>query len=299
MDSPRGGREKRRAEGLLVLTTAFWGISYYFSRISLGELDPLTLNAYRFLLAFLLLGTVYARRLRGLSRETLRWGALVGGVLVLVYVGATYGVKYTSLSNAGFISCLAVLFTPLIELVLFRKKPEKKLAAALLLCTLGLALLTLGGRLRFAPGDAICLLCSVSYALDLVITDRAVARPQVDPVAMSVVEMGVAGGVFLVLAFLIEEPALPRTPAVWGAVLFLGFFCSGLAFVIQTTQQKHTSPARVALIFTLEPLFSAVAAFFLAGERLTPQAYLGAGLMLASLFLMEADFVPKRKPPRP
>ena len=286
--------KKWKAELLLMLATAFWSISYYFSRICLEELDPLTLNAYRFLLAFVILAAVYIRHFRNMTRETLRNGTLIGAVLVLVYVGATYGVKYTSLSNAGFISCLAVIFTPLIELAVYRRKPEKKLAAALVLCTAGLALLTLGGKLHFAVGDAICLICSVSYAADLVITDRAVSDPAVDPVGMSVVEIGVAGILFLGLSFVFETPNLPHSPAVWGAVIFLGLFCSGLAFVIQTTQQKHTSPSRVALIFTLEPLFSAIVAYFLAGERLSPQAYFGAALMLMSLLLMQMDFPAKK-----
>lgn len=282
--------DRRRAELLLVLATGFWSISYYFTRVCLAELDVLTLNAFRFLSAFLILGLLYRRNLRAASADTLWYGAIVGLVLVLVYIGATYGVKYTSLSNAGFISCLAVIITPLIELVVYKKRPDGKLTAALLLCTLGLALLTLGDGLHFAIGDLICLLCSVSYAVDIVITDRAVARPAVDPVGMSVVEIGVTGAVFLLLSFLFEMPRLPRSPAVWGAALFLGLFCSGIAFVIQTTQQRHTSPARVALIFTLEPVFSAVVAYFLAGERLHPRAYLGAAIMFLSLVLTQVEF---------
>lgn len=92
------------------------------------------------------------------------------------------------------------------------------------------------------------------------------------------------------LSAFFEQPRLPRSPEVWAAALFLGLFCSGLAFVIQTTQQKHSSAARTALIFTLEPLFSAVIAYFLAGERLHPRAYLGAAMMLLSLVLKQVDF---------
>lgn len=282
--------QQRRAECLLVLATAFWSISYYSTRVCLVELDALTLNAFRFLSAFVILGLIYNKHLRALKRETAKWGAMVGVVLVFVYVGATYGVMYTSLSNAGFISCLAVIITPLLELLIYRKRPERKVAAALLLCTLGLALLTLGGDFRFAIGDAICLICSVSYAVDIIITDRAVAKPEVDPVGMSVVEIGVTGILFLILAAIFEQPRLPCSPAVWAAALFLGLFCSGIAFVIQTTQQKHSSPARTALIFTLEPLFSAIIAYFLAGERLHPRAYLGAVMMLLSLVLVQEDF---------
>ncbi|MBE7005142.1 MAG: DMT family transporter [Ruminococcaceae bacterium] len=282
--------KRRRAELLLALATGFWSISYYFSRVCFAELEVLCLNAFRFLSAFAVLSIVYFRHYRGMTRETVRWGALVGLVLVVTYVGATYGVKYTSLSNAGFISCLAVIITPLIELAVYRKKPEKKLAVSLLLCTLGLALLTLNETLRFAAGDALCFLCSVTYAADIVMTERAVANPRVDAVGMSVVEIGVTGAVFLLLSCLFEQPRLPRSPEVWGAALFLGVFCSGVAFVIQTTQQKHTAASRVALIFTLEPVFSAAVAYFLAGERLLARNYLGAVLVVASLLLAQIEW---------
>ena len=281
--------KRRRAELLLVLATLFWSVSYYLSRVCLAELDVLCLNAIRFLSAFALLAPVYRRRLRALTRQTLRAGAAVGLVLVVVYVGATYGVRYTSLSNAGFICSLTVLITPLIEWAAFRRAPERRVVPALLLCVAGLALLTLGDGLRFAPGDALCLLCSFAYAADIVVTDRAVADPAVDPVGMSVVEIGVTGAVFLLLSFLFEQPRLPRSPQVWAAALFLGLYCSGIAFVIQTTQQKHTAASRTALIFTLEPVFSAAIAYFWAGERLSPRALAGAALMLLSLVLLQLD----------
>ena len=281
--------QKRRAELLLTLATAFWSLSYYLSRLCLEELEVLTLNAFRFLSAFVILGAVYRKHLVGLTRQSVIWGAAVGLLLVVTYIGATYGVKYTSLSNAGFISCLAVIVTPLLELLLFHKLPEKKLGLALPLCLIGLALMTLNEELRFASGDALCLLCSVAYASDILTTERAVADPRVEPIGMCIVQIGVTGSVFLLLSFLFEQPHLPRTPSCWGAVLFLGLFCSGLAFIIQNTQQTHTSAARVALIFTLEPLFSAIIAYFLAGERLHPRAYLGAAMMLLSLLLMQID----------
>ena len=55
-------------------------------------------------------------------------------------------------------------------------------------------------------------------------------------------------------------------------------------------QQKHTSAVHVGLIFTLEPLFSAIVAFFFAGERLAPRGYVGAALMMLALVTMEAGF---------
>ncbi|MBE6910862.1 MAG: DMT family transporter [Ruminococcaceae bacterium] len=279
--------KQHRAELLLALATGFWSISYYFSRVCLTEMDVMTLNAFRFLSAFMILGLIYRAHLRHLTRETVKWGVAVGLILVVTYIGATYGVMYTSLSNAGFISCLAVVITPLIQLLFFHRLPERRLGISLLLCVIGLALMTLSDDLRFASGDALCLLCSVAYACDILVTEHAVTKSDVDPVGMCVVQIGVTGACFLLLALLLEKPHLPLTPGGWAAALFLGLFCSGITFIIQNTQQQYTSAARVALIFTLEPLFSAIVAFFLAGERLLPRNYFGAALMLISLLLAQ------------
>jgi len=64
---------------------------------------------------------------------------------------------------------------------------------------------------------------------------------------------------------------------------------------VQTVQQQYTAASHVGLIFTLEPVFSAVIAYLFAGERLAPQGYLGALLMLASLVLMEVNMPVKKK----
>ena len=118
---------------------------------------------------------------------------LVGLSLVVIYLGATYGVLYTSVSNAGFIGAMTVLFTPFFEFVVYRKRPDRKLGFALAVCMAGMALLTLNEALRPAPGDIICLLVPTFYAADLMVTEKAVAKPEVDPIALGVLQTAVAG----------------------------------------------------------------------------------------------------------
>ena len=274
---------------MLLLATGLWGISNCLTSICLNELQPLTLNAFRFITGFLVLGAIYFKRLRGVNKKTLRYSVLVGLSLVVVYAGATYGVMYTSVSNAGFIGAMTVLFTPLFEFILYRKKPGKKFSFALLLCLIGIAMLTLNETLKPALGDIICLLVPTFYAVDLMLTEKAVADPEVDPLALGVCDLAVVGVVMLVLSLLVETPALPQSPKVWVSALFLGIFCSGVCLVRQSVYQKDTTATRAGLIFTLEPVFSAIFAFFLLGERLGVKGYIGAALMLMSLVVMEVE----------
>ena len=282
--------KQRKADLALVLVTLFWGVSYYLVDLCLDELQPMNLNAFRFLLAFLVLAPIFWKKLRHISRATLKYSAIIGTLLVGVYAGATFGVANTSISNAGFICALPVVFTPLLDFLCNRRRPEKKLGVALLLCTVGLALLTLNEQFRPASGDLICLVCAVCYAADMLVTEKAVKQPEVDALQLGVFQQLVTGAAMLVLSLLFETPCLPQTPTGWGSVLFLSVFCTGIAFAITAVQQKHTSAVHVGLIFTLEPLFSAIVAFFFAGERLAPRGYVGAALMMLALVTMEAGF---------
>lgn len=281
--------KQRKADLMLVLVTLFWGVSYYLVDLCLEELQPMNLNAFRFLLAFLVLAPVFWKKVRHVNRATLKYSAIIGALLVGVYAGATYGVANTSISNAGFICALPVVFTPLLDFLFNRRRPEKKLALALVLCTVGLALLTLNEAFRPARGDLICLLCAVCYAADMLVTEKAVKTPEVDALTLGVCQLGVAGVLMLLVSAIAEQPRLPQSPKIWGAAIFLGLFCSGIAFVIQAVAQQYTSASHVGVIFTLEPVFSGIVAYFFANEKLLPRGYVGAALMLLSLLVMEVD----------
>lgn len=279
-----------KADLALILVTLFWGVSYYLVDLSLTELPEMTLNASRFVLAFVILAVILRKRVFAASRATLKYSLYVGVLLVFVYAGSTYGIARTSLSNAGFICALPVVVTPILDFIFNRRRPEKRLGIALIMCTVGLAMLTLNENFGINLGDALCLLCAVSYGADMIVTDRAVQQPDVDPLALGVIELGIAGIIMTVIALLTEQPVLPQSPAVWGSVLFLSICCTGVAFVVQSVAQQYTSATHVGLIFTLEPVFSGIVAFFVAGERLLPRGYAGAVLMLLSLIVMELDW---------
>ena len=279
--------KQRKADLLLVLVTAFWGVSYFLVDLCLTDLQPLNLNAFRFLGSFALLSVVFFPKMKHISAATWKYSLLVGVFLTLVYICCTYGVLYTSISNAGFICALPAVTTPVLNFFFTGKKPGRRMTLSILLCAVGLGLLTLNEAFRPALGDVICLGVALFYALDLIFTEKAVSRPDVNPLQMGILELGVVGVIMLVLSFVLEQPRLPSSPVIWGSALFLALFCTGFAFVVQTVQQQYTTANHVGLIFTLEPLFSAIVAYFLADEVLLPRGYVGAAMMMCSLFLME------------
>ena len=283
-----------KADLILVLVTICWGVSYYLMDISLAELDPFTLNAHRFLGAFVIAGIFSWKKVLTVNRTTLKYSLLVGVALVFVYMGATFGVKYTSLSNSGFLCALTVIFTPIINRLIFRKRAGAKLTLVVIMCFVGIALMTLKDDFSINTenlrGDILCLMCAVAYAVDLILTERAVSHEEVDAYLLGVFQLGVTGILNFMLAFIFETPHFPETAGVWGSVIFLSVFCTGIAFVLQPVAQQYTTASHVGVIFTLEPVFAAIVALVFAHEVLSVKAYIGALLMLASIFVIEIDF---------
>lgn len=278
-----------KADLMLVLVTLCWGVSYYMIDLCLVEMGTFNLNAFRFLGAFIIAAIFTFPKLKGVNKETLKYAFFIGFSLVFVYIGATFGVMYTSLSNSGFLCALSVVFTPLLGIIIFRQRPDKKMVIIVLICLIGIALMSLNEQLKPALGDIFCLMCAFAYAVDLLITEKAVAKEEVNAFQLGVFQLGFTGLFMLILSFIFEDPCLPSSGIVWGSALFLAVFCTGVAFIVQTIAQQYTSATHVGVIFTLEPVFAGIVAFALAGEILLPRAYFGAFLLLISLIIMEID----------
>ena len=279
-----------KADLMLLLVTLFWGVSYWLIDVSLVDVEPFMLNALRFLIAFAVAGVFTFSKLKTVNKVTLKYSAVIGVALLFVYIGATFGVQYTSLSNAGFLCALTVVITPILAFLIFKHKPGKKLAIAVVMSLTGISLLTLKeNQIKLALGDLLCIMAAFAYAIDLIITEAAVKKEQVNAFQLGVFQLGFTGLYNLILSLIIETPSLPQSPKTWTAVLFLSIFCTGVAFIAQVLAQQYTSASHVGVIFSLEPVFAGVVAFFLAGEVLSTQAYFGAALLVSSLFIIELD----------
>lgn len=278
------------ADMTLVLVTMAWGMSNIFMTFCLEEMGEMTLNAFRFVGAFVLIGAVMFKRIRHVNRETIKDSVVVSILIFIVYSLNTYGIQYTSVSNAGFLIALSVLFTPIVSIFINKKVPDKKFFIIALACTVGIGLMTLDSHLKMAFGDILCLLCAFFCGIYLVMNERFVKREEVDAFQVGVFELGFAGVWFTILAFIMEKPALPTTPKVWGCLLFLMLFSTGFAFIAQSVAQQYTEASRVGVIYTMEPVFSRIGARLILHEMLLPRAIIGELILVISMIAMEVDF---------
>ena len=230
-----------KADLMLVLVTLGWGISYYLTDLCLQEMESFNLNAFRFLGAFAVAAAATFPKLKNVNKTTLKYAFFIALSLVFVYTGVTFGVMYTSLSNSGFLCGLTVVFTPILSFFIKKQKPEKKILVVIVVCFVGIALMSLNEQMRPALGDIFCLLCAVAYAVDLLITETAVAKEEVDAFQLGVFQLGFTGVLMLALSFLFETPVLPSSSAVWWSAVFLAVFVRGL---LLSYRRSHSSIPR-------------------------------------------------------
>jgi drug/metabolite transporter (DMT)-like permease len=265
----------------LVAVTAVWGVTFVQVKDAL-ELYPLfAFLAIRFAIASLTLAPAAAPRLRGVGW---RAGVALGSLLALGYALQTAGLERTTVSSAGFITGLYVVFTPLFAYALFRLVVSRWVAAGVALSLVGLGLLA-GVGVGDAVGDLLVLAGSAAYSLQIVLLERYAQR--YDPIAFTFVEMLAACIGFTVIALALGEVELPLGWVVWGALLVTGVFASALGYLVQTWAQRRMSAARTAIAFTLEPVWTALFGYWLAGDRLGGLGWTGAALIMAGIVVAE------------
>lgn len=275
----------RVAELSLIGIAAIWGVTFVMVQDAVAVLPVMTFLAYRFIPAAVLIAIIFRNELRQLSRDGWRIGLAMGVFLTAGYIFQTFGLEYTTASNAGFITGMFVVLTPLFGAIFLghRAHPVAWIAAGV--ATFGLYLLSgASGTIRVL-GDGLVLLCACSFAGHILVTDRGVSRHHAG--ALLAVQLGVCGLFTLLVAGVGGQLQVPREGVVWSALIVTSLFASALGFFIQTYAQKHASPARTALILASEPAFAGLSAFLLAGERLSLLGWVGAALILVAIVSTE------------
>lgn len=274
-----------QADLWLALVTLIWGGTFVVVKNELANIGPLAFVALRFTFAFVFMSVLMGRSLARIGRRQLAAGLLIGIFLFGGYALQTVGLRYTTASKAAFITGLCVVLAPIFARLLLGHNPSIMAVVGVVLATMGLALLSLVDSLTLAFGDLLVLGGAACFALHVVAISRF--APKMDTVALTTVQIGMvalAGGV----ATLALEP-LPAGVSLGtvGVAAFMGLFATAFAFSIQNRVQAFTTPTHTALVLSLEPVFGAIFAYLLAGERLGVREIIGCLLILAGMLVSE------------
>lgn len=275
----------------MLLTVPFiWGATFPAGKQALDVLTPLSFTAWSRALGFLVLVAALPVFGRGLPRDwvarTATPGLILGGLLFAGFTLQTLGLDLSTATNAGFITGLYVVFTPVLGVALFKEATSRATWVAVFVSVAGLALLSTTSLRSFQPraGDLLVLLSAFAWAGHVVALGRYAVR--YPPRGLAIAQMG-AAALFHIAAAAPFGFQLRDAASVWPMLTITGVFGSGVAFTLQAMAQQEIGPARAAVILAGESLVAAVLSALWIHERLEPHQWAGAALVLGAMILSE------------
>lgn len=269
------------AYAALACAALLFGSTFVVIKEAVAILPPLAFVGWRFLVGAALLTLLVVPKGKLLWRD----GIAAGVFLFAGYALQTAGLVHTSASNSGLITGLYVVLTPLLAAAVARHPVRVWTVLGALLAFVGLGLLTVEEGVVLATGDLLTVGCAVAFAVHIVVLSRVAFRHPVIP--FTAAQLLVTAALALASSAVVEGLPLPTAP-VLPSVVLTGVVVSGGAFLLQIWSQTVIGPARTAIILALEPAFAAVFAAWLLSERLDTAGWVGAGLILAAIYVVLA-----------
>ena len=287
---------QRRAELAMVLVSLLWGVTFPLIRSAMEDIAPHQFVGWRFglaVVAFLPFVLLHPEARAGLRRAF--WpGMLLGAIAWSSYFSQTIGLQTVPAGRAAFITGLSVVLVPLLSPIFRAGSPTRVDLLAAVVATLGLYLLTDGSQpgAGFGVGDLWILGCALSYAVYIHVLQKMLRRRDHETSLAFTQVLGI----FLVAMIPLVgsgDLRIEPTRGVIAALAVCALFATVGTFWLQTRYQGRTTPQRVALIFTLEPVFATGFAWWLLGETLGLRAALGAAVVLVAV--LGAEFLGARQ----
>lgn len=290
-----------RQSFLLFLTSVIWGVAFVAQSAGMAYVGPFTYNGVRSVLGGLVLlpCIVLLDRVRGIAknnangiqnRNQLFLGGLSCGLILFAASSfQQFGIQYTSVGKAGFITAMYILLVPIMG-IFIHKRVGLKVWIGVAFAVCGLYLLCMKTGFRLEKGDALVLVCAVIFSLHILVIDYF--SPKVDGVRMSCIQFWVCGILSLICSFLFETPELHSILAAWKPVCYGGIMSCGVAYTLQIIGQRDMNPTVASLILSLESVVSVVAGFLILHQTMSRRELLGCCLMVAAIVLAQ---LPNRK----
>lgn len=303
------------ADSLLLTSAVIWGTTFVAQKMATLHMGPVLFNGIRYMLGALLVLPLAIRGWRAMTDRAARRNTIIGGCLagLAMCIASTtqqVGMQSASISSAGFITGLYVIFVPLLGLLVGQRVRWPVWVGAML-AVVGMYFLSAhdpnGGPMNVQTGDLWILACAIAWAFHVQIIGWA--APKADPFAISAIQfavtgvVGMAGAAVLSTRFGAYEWGA-REAFVWAGMVeaalplaFAAVMSTGVAFTLQVVAQGSAPPAHAAIILSLESVFSALAeaacllmggtAWAWLGAPMTRWKLLGCALMFAGVLVSQ------------
>lgn len=284
---------------LLFLTACIWGMAFVSQSKGMDYMDPFTFNGVRSLIgAFVLfIYIIVTRKLAGEKAKQIDWrltgqaGLWCGLALTVASTLQQFGIKYTTVGKAGFITTLYIIFVPLAG-IFFKKRVAGVVWFAAVMAAVGMYLLCMTESFRPGTGDILVFLSAIVFAAHIMIVDYY--APKMDGVLVSCIQFAVCGVVCGICALIWGQPTVAQISDGMGTLLYAGVLSCGVAYTLQLVGQKDVNPTVAALILSLESVVATVSAwiaykigFLGTDQSLTGRQIAGCVIVFAAVVLVQ------------
>lgn len=283
---------------LLLLTATIWGVAFVAQSVGMDYVEPFTFNAVRSLIGAVVLLPCIALLKKvngGEEKESSQKTLILGGVScgVILFIASSFqqfGIQYTTVGKAGFITAMYIVLVPIVGLF-FHKHVGLRVWTAVLLAVGGLYLLCMPeGSFVLQKGDLLVLACAFTFTFHILVIDYF--SPKVDGVKMSCIQFFTCALLSTVGMLIFEEPDLQSICDAWLPILYAGAMSCGVAYTLQIVGQKGMNPTVASLILSLESVISLLAGWLILGQKLSLRELLGCAIVFIAIILVQ---LPKNK----
>ena len=292
---------KQWKNSAMLLAAAFiWGCAFVAQSVGMDYVSPFVFNGIRSVLGAIVLlpvirlmdhlheknGESQAPKTKAQKKQTWLIGIGCGILLCVASNLQQYGILYTSVGKAGFLTTIYVVLVPVFS-VFAGKRPRFKMWISVLLALAGLYLLCMQpGSYSLEPGDIILLMSAAAFTFHILYIDRFGGL--IDGVRMSAIQFLTCGILTLAAALIVGDSFAPgQIMAAWLPILYAGVMSCGGAYTLQILGQRDCSPVLATLLLSLESVFSVLAGWVILGERLSARELGGCAIVFAAVLLAE------------
>ena len=287
----------------LLLAAVIWGIAFVAQSVGMDYVGGFTFNAVRSLIGSAVLvplilipgqnnsdsfetSEAAASTTSGIQK---RKDLIIGGIscgicLCLASNFQQFGIKYTTVGKAGFITACYIVIVPIIGLFL-GKKCSKFIWAAVAMALIGLYLLCITDGFSIGKGDLLVLVCAFLFSIHILVIDHF--SPKADGVKLSCIQFLTCGILSAIPALILEHPQVSSILAAWQPILYAGVMSCGVAYTLQVIGQKNMNPTVASLILSMESCISVLAGWIILGQQLSAKEILGCVIMFAAIILAQ------------
>jgi len=274
-----------------MLSSGFGGTSIGATRYLVHAIDPLAIGSFRFGIGFCCLLPVAL--MKGEAWPAQRdWPGVAGlGVLYFALFPILFNASliFTAAARGALALSTLPLLTMLVGAALGTEALTLRKTMGVLIAMCGVALALFSG-LPSAPagawrGDLLMVGAALTMAFYSIWSKRFIDRS--GPMSFTAMAMGV-GALCLILVSLWRgsfEPVAAFGPKQWGATVYLGAFGAALAFYLWSFALERTTPTRVAISVTVNPITASLVSALLLGEPLSLNLAAGIGAVFAGIWI--------------